>query len=186
MANRIPREKVEQIIQMDFLVEKVFSQCFSLWLDIANAQFAKAAQLNTTIDANFIDHAQRGTLYSLIESELKLSKGAGKQLMFRVAFDKVKYDSEFEQVRTLFPKYMAWADNYKKDNGYKLFSNLLQKKEAHIMIDSLLMDLISKGYDVFTIHDALRVKESQVDEIYTLVQEYFNLIGFKCLVRIKK
>ncbi len=152
-------------------------------LDIANAQFAIAAHLNTTIDANFIDNARGGTLYALIESELKLSKGTGKELMFRVAFDKVKYDNEFQQVRSLFPKYMAWADSYKKDNGYKLFSNLLQKTEAEIMIDGLLMDLVSKGYDVFPIHDALRVKESQVDEIYTLVQEYFGLIGFECYVR---
>jgi hypothetical protein len=152
-------------------------------LDIANAQFAIAAHLNTTIDANFIDNARGGSLYRYIETELKLSKGAGKELMFRVAFDKVKYDYEFEQIRSLFPKYMACADSYKKEHGYKLFSNLLQKKEAEIMIDGLLNLLIAKGYYVFTIHDAIRVKESQADEIKSLVEEYFGLIGFECYVR---
>ena len=59
-------------------------------LDIANAQFAIAAYLNATIDDNFMNHAQTGNLYSHIEKELKLSPGDGKQLMFRIAFDKVK------------------------------------------------------------------------------------------------
>jgi len=51
------------------------------------------------------------------------------------------------------------------------------------MIDGLLITLIRKGYDVFTIHDALRVKQSQVAEIKSLVNEYFDSIGFKCHVR---
>ncbi len=164
-------------------------------LDIANAQFAIAAHLNTTIDANFIDHAQRGSLYLYTCEALNLNKGIaedtkslkarGKALMFRVAFDKVKHDYEFEQVRKLFPKYMNWADSYKKQNGYKSFANLLQKTEAEIMIDGLLMHLIAKGYDVFTIHDALRVKESQAEDIKAIVDAYFASISFKCLVRNK-
>jgi len=152
-------------------------------LDIANAQFAIAAHLNTTIDANFIENAQRGSLYALTESELNLSKGTGKELMFRVAFDKVKSNTEFTQIRNLFPKYMSWADGYKKEHGYKMFANLLQKKEAAIMIDGLLMDLISKGYEVFTIHDALRVKQSQAADIKTLMEEYFERICFTCDIR---
>ena len=164
-------------------------------LDIANAQFAIAAHLNETIDANFIDNAQEGSLYLYTARALNLSKGIaedeellkarGKALMFRVAFDKVKSDCEFEQVRTLFPEYMKWADSYKKQHGYKSFSILLQKKEAEIMIDGLLMALIAKGYDVFPIHDALRVKQSQVEEIRTLVNGYFGSVGFECFVRVR-
>ena len=164
-------------------------------LDIANAQFAIAAHLNTTIDANFIDHAQRGSLYLYTGQALNLSTETGsekeimkaaKALMFRVAFDKVKTEHEFNLLRSLFPLYMNWADTYKKQNGYKSFSNLLQKKEAEIMIDGLLMHLIAKGYEVFTIHDAIRVKASQAIEIKNVVDTYFTSIGFKCLVRNDK
>jgi|GEM_PF-6208825 len=154
-------------------------------LDIANAQFAIAAHLNTTIDANFVFHAQRGSLYSSMETELNLKPKEGKALMFRVAFDKIKHENEFNQIRSIFPLYMKWADSYKKQNGYKAFANLLQKKEAEIMIDGLLMHLIEKGYEVFTIHDALRVKESQATEIKAIVDAYFASIGFECLVRGK-
>ena len=154
-------------------------------LDIANAQFAIAAHLNPTIDDHFIYHAQNGGLYSLIETALNLPKGQGKELMFRVAFDKVKHNEEYDQIRNLFPIYMSWVDAYKQDNNYKAFSNMLQKKETEIMIDGLLMLLIESGYRVFTIHDALRVKESEADATQKLMEDYFNSIGFKCLIRKK-
>ena len=154
-------------------------------LDIANAQFAIAAFLNTSIDDNFISLAQTGTLYAYVEDKLGLKGKEGKELMFRIAFDKVRSIAEYENVRRLFPKFMGWVDRYKKEHGYSMFANLLQRTEAGIMIDGLLPFLIYKGYEVFTIHDAIRVKQSQVDEVNGLVVDYFDSISFKCLVRIK-
>ena len=154
-------------------------------LDIANAQFAIAAFINPAVDNHFVSHAQNGTLYKFVEEQLRLEGGDGKALMFRVAFDKVKSTSEFNIIRAIFPKYMSWVDQYKKKQGYKLFSNLLQRTEAEIMIDGLLTHLIKKGYEVFTIHDALRVKQSQADEIKSIIENYFNDLGFMCYVRRK-
>ena len=105
--------------------------------------------------------------------------------MFRIAFDKVIYNQQYNQIRNLFPKFMDWVDTYKDNHGYKMFSNLLQKKEAEIMIDGLLANLIEKGYDVFTIHDALRIRQSQADEVGNMVKDYFDSIGFICTIRRK-
>jgi hypothetical protein len=155
-------------------------------LDIANAQFAIASHINKDVDVMFTYHAQKGTLYQYIESKLSLQSGEGKKLMFRIAFDKVKSTEEFNKIRNLFPLYTIWADNYKRDNkNYKLFANLLQKKESEIMIDGLLAHLIAKGLKVFTIHDALRVKQSQANEINIIMNGYFDSIGFKCTIRQK-
>ncbi len=156
-------------------------------LDIANAQFAIAAHLNPEIDQSFIEQAQAGTLYSTIEEELKLKPKEGKALMFKVAFDKIrKKDHDQNAVRKLYPKYMAWVEAYKKKNGYKAFANLLQRKESEIMIDGLLKQLIEGGYNLFTIHDALRVKQSEVNEIYGITTNYFDQIGFNCHLRKDK
>lgn len=171
--------KKELFSKISFCNEKLIE------LDIANAQFAIAAHLNPSIDENFLFHAKNGSLYIHIEKELNLNLGEGKALMFRTAFDKVKHNYEFDQVRKLFPKYMHWIDCYKKDYGYKSFSNLLQRKEAEIMIDGLLMLLINKGYSVFPIHDALRVKKSESQTIKSIIEEYFINIGFQCYLRIK-
>ena len=153
-------------------------------LDIANAQFAIAAHLNPDIDQSFIQQAQAGTLYSTIEEELKLKPNEGKAMMFKVAFDKVhKTDPEQNIVRNMYPKYMAWVDAYKEKNGYKAFANLLQRKESGIMIDGLLNQLIEGGYNLFTIHDALRVKQSDTNTVYDIAKNYFDQIGFTCYLR---
>lgn len=143
-------------------------------LDIANSQFAIFSYLIEGLDDDFIRHTQEGTLYTQIS----------KQKMFRVAFDKVKKD--FDDVRERFPRTMEFVDEFKRKNGYKAFSNLLQKTESKIMIDYVMSHLIDEGYTVFPIHDAFRVKESEVDQVQKRINELFQQIGFKCLLRNKR
>lgn len=57
----------------------------------------------------------------------------GKILMFRIAFDSSK--KEHDQIRQIFSKTMSYINDYKRTNGYKHVSNLLQKAEAKLMID---------------------------------------------------
>jgi len=142
-------------------------------LDIANAQFSILSLITNNLDKDFINQSQNGTLYSSIK----------KEDWFRVAFDKIK--SEQDSIREQYPLTMKFIDKYKKDNGYKSFSNLLQRTESLIMIDGLLNRLLDKGYDILTIHDAVRVKKSQVEEIKNEIELFFNEINFKCLLRVK-
>lgn len=142
-------------------------------LDISNAQFAILSFITNSLDEEFVKLSQNGKLYNKIS----------KEDMFRIAFDKVK--REQDDIREIFPMTMKFIDEYKNKFGYKLFSNLLQKTESMIMIDNLLPYLYDKGYRVFTIHDAIRVKKSQVDEVKSEIEILFNKIGFKCNLRIK-
>ena len=142
-------------------------------LDIANAQFSILSFITKDLDETFIEETQTGKLYSNIS----------KLEWFRVAFDKIK--KEHDNIRNLYPSTMNFIDKYKKENGYKSFSNLLQNVESLIMIDGLLNKLIDKNYEVLPIHDAIRVKKSQVNEIKKIIEEYFNEIDFKCLLRVK-
>jgi len=152
-------------------------------LDISNAQFSILSFINKDLDEDFIKHTQEGTLYNFLSNKLNITEKEAKLLMFRVAFDKVKQDQD--SIRNIFPKTMEFIDKFKGDNGYKLFSNLLQRTESLIMIDGLLNHLFNKGFEVFPIHDAMRVKKSQVDLIRNEIIIYFNSIDFKCNVRIK-
>lgn len=142
-------------------------------LDIANAQFSILSFITKDLDIDFIKQTQEGILYSTIS----------KEQWFRIAFDKIK--KEQDNVRELYPNTMKFIDTYKKENGYKSLSNLLQNTESLIMIDGLLSRLIENGYDVLPIHDAMRVKKSQVEEIKLFIEEYFKEINFNCLLRIK-
>lgn len=152
-------------------------------LDISNAQFSILSFLSEDLDEDFVELSRSGKLYEFISNKCNITKEEAKEKMFRVAFDKVK--SSQDDIRNLFPKTMFFIDEYKKKYSYKAFSNLCQNTESIIMIDGLLNRLIDLGYDVFTIHDAIRVKKSQVDLVRDEINKYFNEIDFKCNLRVK-
>jgi hypothetical protein len=139
-------------------------------LDIANAQFVILSYLVKDLDNDFIMKSKSGKLYN-----------NNKKDWFRVAFDKVK--KEQDNIREIYPETMKFIDSYKNKWGYKSFSNLLQNVESMIMIDGLLPKLLN--YDVFPIHDAIRVKQSEVEEVKVIIEEYFKEIGFNCFLRNK-
>jgi hypothetical protein len=141
-------------------------------LDIANAQFAFLSYLVKDLDIDFITKTQNGTLYN-----------NNKKEWFRVAFDKIK--CEQDNFRKVYPKTMKFINEFKKESGYKSFSNLLQRLESSIMIDGLMKRLIDRGFMVFPIHDAIRVKQSELEIIKGEIELYFNEIEFKCLLRNK-
>lgn len=153
-------------------------------LDISNAQFSILSFLTDELDDNFIKLSREGQLYEYVSEKLKISKLEAKGKMFRVAFDRVEdYQND---IRELFPLTMNFIDGYKNELGYKAFSNLCQNAESLIMIDGLLNYLIKKGYKVFTIHDAIRVKKSDLDNIKKDIEVFFKEIDFKCNLRNKK
>lgn len=152
-------------------------------LDISNAQFSILSFLTEELDSDFIKLTREGQLYKYVSDKLDISLQEAKEKMFRVAFDRV--EDYQDDIRNIFPITMDFIDGYKNELGYSAFSKLCQNAESLIMIDGLLSLLISKGYKVFTIHDAIRVKKSDLESIENEVKEYFNSINFKCLLRIK-
>lgn len=151
-------------------------------IDIANSQFAILANI-MKVDDSFYELAINGKLYDYIADKLKCktSKEA-KSKMFRMAFDKVK--TEQDEIRELFPITMNNIDSYKKQNGYKAFSNLLQKTESDIMIDNVLFELM-KRYRIVTVHDSVRCKVSDYNNVLEDVNQIFNKINFKCTLNNK-
>jgi hypothetical protein len=140
-------------------------------LDIANAQFAFLSYIVENLDTDFIHKSQNGNLYNNDKKE-----------WFRIAFDKINKGQD--NFRKIYPKTMKFIDEFKKEYGYKSFSNLLQRLESSVMIDGLMNKLMDK-FQVFPIHDAIRVKESEVDLVKKEIELYFKEIDFKCLLRIK-
>lgn len=151
-------------------------------IDIKNAQFAILSNITTELDEDFITNAQNGTLYEYVSEKLNITRKEAKELMFNVAFDKVK--SKQDIIREIFPKTMAFIDGYKKEYGYKAFSNLLQKYESNLMIDGLLNFLVKKGYKVFTVHDSIKCKESDYNTILNEIVVFMVSNNFKCTFNI--
>lgn len=151
-------------------------------IDIANAQFAIAANIIES-DESFKELAISGKLYKYVSNELNITEQEAKKLMFRIAFDKVK--EEQDCIRNIFPIFMNSVDTYKKEKGYDLFSNLLQKAESNLMIDNVLYTLLEEGYQVLSVHDSIRCKKSDYEKVLNRILEIFNTINFKCTLKNK-
>lgn len=151
-------------------------------LDVANCQFGILANLDVKLDPFFVHLATKGLLYEYVSKSLNISLREAKAKMFRVAFDKVK--SEQDDVRELFPITMEYIDNFKKENGYKAFSIMLQKNEANLFIDYLLPNLMDE-FKLFTIHDAFRVKASEADLIEKRINQLLDANNIKIKLRKK-
>lgn len=152
-------------------------------LDISNCQFAILGYIGTDLDEDFVNMVSNGRLYQHIAEKVRITKEEAKEYMFRMSFDKIKKEQDI--IRGIFPKTMEWVDTFKKVNGYKDFSNLLQNEESKIMIDGLSNRLYNKGYVFFPIHDAFRIPAHSKDAIHREIINYFNEIGFKCNIRMK-
>jgi hypothetical protein len=147
-------------------------------IDIKNSQFAFLCYITKDLDKHFIKWCQNGIMYDKIAELLNIDRAAAKQYMFEIAFGKVK--KEHDIIRNVIPKTMNYIDEYKKKNGYKAFSNLLQRKESEVMIDGLLEYLYIKGYEFLTVHDSVRVNKSMAKIIKKEIELYFKQINFKC------
>ena len=151
-------------------------------IDTVNSQFAILANI-FKVDELFYKLAVNGKLYDYVADKLNLKERIeAKNKMFRIAFDKITHQQN--DIRELFPETMEQIDNYKKQNGYKSFSNLLQKTESNIMIDNVLFEL-QKEFDVVSVHDSIRCKVSDYDKVLNKIKEIFNKINFKCTLKEK-
>jgi hypothetical protein len=162
--------KSDLINYLDFDGEKLVE------IDISNAQFSVLSFIADGLDDEFITKSQNGTLYGTGKKRKE-----NKKEWFRIAFDKIK-ENKFD---SLYPKTMKYINDFKKQYGYKTFSILLQNFESLIMIDGLVKRLYEKGFEVLPVHDAVRVKESQVELIKKEIEIYFNEIDFVCDIRNK-
>lgn len=152
-----------------------------LEIDIINAQFAILSHL-FKVDDLFYELSIEGKLYEYIAEHLNITRQEAKGKMFRIAFDKISNNQN--DIRELFPETMSKIDAYKKQNGYKAFSNLLQNTESNIMIDNVLFKLMKK-YRVVTVHDSVRCKVSDYNNVLREIQEIFNTLNFKCTLNNK-
>lgn len=161
-----------------------------LELDIANSQFAICPFINPDLDKNFIQHVQSGKFYEKIASMFGCDREAAKELIVKkIAFGmngNLRKLKEYPKLKKTYPKFIQWMESFKEENGYKSFAVMLQKAESHLVIDGLFKFLTELGYKVFPIHDSMRVKESELLEVKSHTEKYFESIGFKCFIRHKK
>lgn len=154
--------------------------------DLCNAQFAILSHylegvLSTSDFSDFKAQSYEGVLYEYMQEKLGLkTRYEAKKMMFELMFSNEEYNSELKtKLKSIFPSVVEFVDNYKRENGYKNFSIMLQKIESEIFIDGLWKTLKRKKIFCTPKHDCLIVREKDTEKVKDIIQEYFKKINFK-------
>ena len=192
-ANRNENNK-----RLDTNITSMFSPMFDLickknelvQIDITNSQLAFLSMaLRDQLNSNDFKVFQRisilGKLYESIEQLLSLeSRKASKIEVLEILFSSRKNSTKTKkELKQHFPNIIKWIDDFKKNNGDKKFSVMLQKLESELMIDGVYMAIKSKGLFCLTKHDSVIVHKENYYEVMAIMKDEFNKRGFQCLLK---
>jgi len=128
----------------------------------------------------FKDYVETGMLYDNLASDAGVSRDKAKNGIFEILFSSQKFhSSNKKKIKSVFPSVISWVDEFKKLNGYKEFSIMLQKLESFLFLDYLLPEIQNKKHKVLTKHDCFLCKKSDEKEVREIVTKKFNKIGFR-------
>jgi len=131
----------------------------------------------------FKEKASNGQIYEYISETAGMDRQTAKMLFLKTLFSKPKY-SRTKTLKQLFPDVFEWINQFKMDNGcHKKMAIMLQKLESEIFIKHIYKTLNDEKYTVFTKHDSIVCKQSQMEEIKDRVESILNGFGIEHLLK---
>ena len=168
--------------------------CFEndlIQIDLSNSQFTILSwvlqnELDTEDFKRFKELSVTGELYDYIKDILGLeSRKEGKNAMFEILFSSRRNNTQSKVlIKEIFPSVVRWIDKFKKENGDRSFSIMLQKEESKIFIDGILKSLIKKKMFALTKHDSFIIRAEDKERVLGLISDYFNRIGLEYNLKI--
>lgn len=125
----------------------------------------------------FIELVQSGKYYEWWGGEEERDRV--KKMMFQMLFGK-RTHPEFKKA---FPSVAQYIQDYKKQNGYKAFSNMLQRLEAKIFIDGIYYSLLAQGVPCFTKHDSIAFWADDRCKVQDTMYRVFKQHGLKAIIK---
>jgi hypothetical protein len=172
------------------MVDLICSDNQLVQIDITNSQFAFLSmalrdQLNSDDFKAFQRISILGKLYESIEGILSLdSRKMSKNTMFEILFSSRNNNTKTKkELKQHFPNLIKWIDDFKKNNGDKKFSVMLQKQESEVMIDGVYMALKAKKLFCLTKHDSVIVRKENYEEALEIIKDIFTNTGLECQLK---
>lgn len=162
-------------------------------IDISSAQyyFISVDMMNYGLtDSNLNNDLQKGEFYKILMDELQYT---GTRDEFKVYLqsnyfniEKFKRSNEIDNViSSLYPNMKLYIEIFDSspNNKFKTIGTYAQRLESDVMIERICNNLIQEDIFVVSIHDALLIKEQDIDKVKTIMQ---NILEPHCNFKIKK
>lgn len=143
----------------------------------------------------FIELTKNGEFYEKFasilsdESNQQFTRSEAKRMLFITMFSAHRYNPKEKQLLARhYPSLVLWTNEFKRlsiayklaegipanearDQGNARLAVLLQSIESSIFIDGILARLLSEGFRVFTKHDSILCKGSDLDKVSATVRQ---------------
>lgn len=128
----------------------------------------------------FAEKASSGEIYELVQEIAGLeTRSEAKIATFRALYSSHRAKSRVKSALTQeFPGLIEELDALKKQHGKSFLADTMQQHESAVVIDRVLHELFIMGYKCFSKHDSIICKESEAEEIKSIMERMLNeLIG---------
>lgn len=128
----------------------------------------------------FADLASTGKIYELVQEIAGLeTRSEAKIATFRALYSSHRAKSKVKTALTKeFPGLIEELDALKKQYGKSFLADTMQQHESAVVINRVLHELFVMGYECFSKHDSILCRESQAEEIKSIMERMLNeLIG---------
>lgn len=106
-----------------------------------------------------------------------LTRADAKQTMFLTAFSARRYNPKPKQILSkYYPNLVLFMNEFKRLEGNNRLAIMLQEIESAIFIDTILAQLLERGYRVFSKHDSILCKESDLKAVAGIVSAQLDKI----------
>lgn len=136
----------------------------------------KQQKVEGTDTKKFIELVESGQYYEFWGKD---ERDKAKNMTFQMLFGK-RTHPEFKEA---FPSVANYIHEFKKANGYKAFSQMLQKLEAEIFIDGIYRSLLSQGVPCFTKHDSVSYWVDDRNKVLDTMDKVFKEHGLKARIK---
>lgn len=108
---------------------------------------------------------------------VEIDRDYAKKRMFMIAFSNYRYSPTAKKIlKQYYPSLVLFMDTFKKLAGSNQLAIMLQEIESAIFVDTILAELLKNGYRVFTKHDSILCKESDLNAVSALVRDHLDSI----------
>lgn len=138
---------------------------------------------------SFLEVCQAGTLYSVLARDCDITREKAKHEVFRdVLFGKAHVNGRITRAFTRrWPVLIAWIRQAKRECGYKIIAQALQRLESVIMLDGIGSRLLREfpNLPFLTIHDSAMLVADKAQAVKRIMKDEFIRWGATPTIRVK-
>ena len=168
------------------------------WLKIGSKSNIKYTKSNDC--KRFKKLTKAGKFYEDLAAKMsaadgkEITRAEAKSAMFLAAFSKHRSHSPAKKILAqAYPDLVRWMDDFKRaaiadllaqglpqadawKQGDAALAVMLQSVESAIFIDGILADLLSRGLRVFSKHDSILCKPSDLDQVSAIIRDHLDAV----------